>query len=487
MKNIFKKAAALAVAGIMSVSALTACAQEVTLLDFIEADTGKTDFYGYVCKLGMYTRSDNTGMLIDENNPFGYKENTELADAVLARISDIENDLNCSIELSLIDVDGDVLAAQLFADSVKQEVLYSPSHALTRKYLAAAGYLEKVNNYGDYIDYTNTEKYGEINIQEMNAVNGDLYAVSPITWMFKQPRALELIVINEDLRSKYNTPRIQEYIENGVWNWDSFEEFIANSSNKDNEETPIYSLSARGFDVAKLLAYGNGFVLATETADGYVTDFGADNMMEAAQFYYDLRAKYSENFAPDTGDWVDVNEHFIDLKDSVACLTAASILYNDIVYEIQNYSVAPFPTGPRGEYGKWPSAIEATESFSVFNTGENPEANFTIIDRLCDPLEGVETEEDRFEYLSTNVVFTIEDAEYAMNLYKNGMYTHWVFSDSAANGFDDLWRAGIEDGAVDGDDPRALSEVMEELKNIYPALIEEFIVPNFPVYELIPN
>ena len=48
MKNIFKKAAALAVAGLISVSALTACAQEVTLLDFIEADTGKTDFDGYV-------------------------------------------------------------------------------------------------------------------------------------------------------------------------------------------------------------------------------------------------------------------------------------------------------------------------------------------------------------------------------------------------------------------------------------------------------
>lgn len=485
MKNIFKKAAALAVAGIMSVSALTACGQPVTLLDFIEADTGKTNLDGYVCKLGMSTQSDNTGMTIDENNPFGYKENTQLADAALERISEIEKTLNCEIDLSLIEVSGDILSTQLFADNVDQEVLYSPSHALM-KHMAEAGYLEKVNNYGDYIDYTNTEKYGTVNIQLMNAVGGDIYAVSPITWMFKQPRALELIVINEDLRSKYNTPRIQEYIENGVWNWDSFEEFIANSSNKDNEETPIYSLSARGFDVAKLLAYGNGFVLATETADGYVTDFGADNMMEAAQFYYDLRAKYSENFAPDTGDWVDVNEHFIDLKDSVACLTAASILYNDIVYEIKNYSVAPFPTGPRGEYGKWPSAIEATESFSVFNTGVNPEINFRIIDMFCEPLAGFATEEERFDYLSTNVVYTIEDAEYAMNIFKNGTYTEWVWNDGR-NGFDDLWRAGIAHGAVDGDDPRALSEVIDKLKVIYPALIEKFIVPNFPVYELIPN
>lgn len=484
MRRFFKKAAALTAAGIMSVSALTACGQEVSLLEFLEADTGKTDLDGYVCKLGMSTQSDNTGMTIDANNPFGYKENTELADAALQRINDIEKALNCEIDLSVIDVSWEILSTQLFADNVKQEVLYSPSHALM-KHMAEAGYLEKVNNYSDYIDYTNTEKYGAANIQIMNAVNGDIYAVSPITWMFKQPRALELIVINEDLRQQYNTPSIREYIENGTWNWDAFEDFIANSAYISDEKT-VYSMSARGFDIAKLLAYGNGFNLATETSDGYVTDFGADNMMEAAQFYYDLREKYAANFAPDTGDWVDVNEHFIDFQDSVSCLTAASILYNDIVYEIKNYSVAPFPTGPQGEYGKWPSAIEATESFSVFNTGEHPEENFRIIDMICEPLVGFETEEERFDYLSTNVVYTIEDAEYAMNTYKNGTYTEWYWNDGT-NGFDDLWRAGIEDGAVDGDDPRALSVVMDELKNIYPSLIEEFVVPNFPVFDLIPE
>ena len=485
MNNILKKTMSLAAASLLSLSAMTACAQESTLLSFIEAGTSKTDFDGYVCKLGQSIQSDNTGLVIDENNPFGYKENTSLADAALARIASIEKELNCEIELSLIEVTLQVLSAQLFADSVKQEVLYSPSHALMHK-TAEAGYLEKVNDYGDYIDYTNTEKYGAVNIQEMNAFNGDLYAVSPITWMYKQPRALEIIVINEDLRSQYNAPNPKEYIENGVWTWESLEDFISKSSYQDSSKT-IYSMATRGFDLAKLLAYGNGFRLAYETADGYGTDFGADNFMEAAEFYYELRAKYQNNFAPDIGDWVDVNESFMDLQNSVSCITAASILYNDIVYKVQNYSVVPFPSGPRGEYGKWPSAIEATESFSVFTTGDHPSENFTIIDKLCEPLEGFETEEDRFQYLSTNVVYTVEDAEYAMNIYKNGIYTNWTVSDSADNGFDDLWRAGLADGAIDGDKPRAISVVLDELKTIYPALIEEYIVPNFPIYELIPN
>ena len=485
MKNIFKKALSLTFAGLLSVSALTACGQQATLLDFIEKGSDKTDLDGYVCKLGMSTQSDNTGMTIDENNPFGYKENTELADAVLARIADVEDALNCDIELSLIGVSWQILSTQLFADSVKQEVLYSPSHALM-KHMAEAGYLEKVNHYGDYIDYTNTEKYGEVNIQIMNAVEGDIYAVSPITWMFKQPRALEIIVINEDLRSQYNTPNPKEYIEAGTWGWENLENFIANSSFHGEEKT-VYSMVTRGHDMVKLLAYGNGFKLATETADGYVTDFGADNMMEAAQFYYDLRETYTDNFAPDISDWPDVKEHFVTLQDSVSCITAAQVLYNDIVYEVENYSVVPFPTGPRGEYGVWPAAIEATESFSVFRTGEHPEANFTIIDMLCEPLAGFETEEQRLDYLATNVLYTLEDAEYTMNIAKNGTYTEWYWSDSGDNRFDDLWNDGFEEGAIDGGDPRSISVVMEELKDIYPSLIEEFIVPNFPVYELIPN
>ena len=318
----------------------------------------------------------------------------------------------------------------------------------------------------------------------MNAVNGHIYAVSPISWMYKQPRALELLVFNDDLMKKYATPDPKEFIENGTWNWDAFETVIAESSNADGDNS-VYSLAARGMDVVKLLAYGNGVRLAYETENGYATDFGADNLIEAVQFYYDLREKYTDNFTPDMGDWPDIIEAFTVEQNSVACLTAASILYNDIVYEVQNYSVAPFPTGPKGEYGKWPSAIEATESFSVFYTALDPEADFAIIDMLCEPFTGFETEQDRFEYLSSNVVYTYEDAEYAMNTYKNGTYTYWTFSDNSDNGFDDLWRAGFAKGAIDGDDPRSIAVVLEELKDIYPALIEDYMVPNFPIYELI--
>ncbi|MBQ2880777.1 MAG: hypothetical protein IJE40_00765 [Clostridia bacterium] len=483
MKSTLNRILVLLLSMLLSVVILSSCAQEITLMNFLQEGTEGLVLDDFICTIGMSIHSDSTGLVIDENNPFGYKENTDLADAVLERISDIEKAEGCDIVLSVLEDEWELLSVKLMADNVQQDVLYSPSHALM-KHQAEAGYLEIVDEYSSYIDYKNTEKYGTANIQEMNAVNGHIYAVSPISWMYKQPRALELLVFNDDLMKKYATPDPKEFIENGTWNWDAFETVIAESSNADGDNS-VYSLAARGMDVVKLLAYGNGVRLAYETENGYATDFGADNLIEAVQFYYDLREKYTDNFTPDMGDWPDIIEAFTVEQNSVACLTAASILYNDIVYEVQNYSVAPFPTGPKGEYGKWPSAIEATESFSVFYTALDPEADFAIIDMLCEPFTGFETEQDRFEYLSSNVVYTYEDAEYAMNTYKNGTYTYWTFSDNSDNGFDDLWRAGFAKGAIDGDDPRSIAVVLEELKDIYPALIEDYMVPNFPIYELI--
>jgi len=485
MKNILKKTLSLAVAGLMSVSVLSACAQNVKLLDFIKDGVDGLVFDDFICTIGMSIHSDSTGLVIDEKNPFGYKENTDLADVVLVRIESIENELGCDIQLSVLEETWEILSTKLFADNVKQDVLYSPSHALMKKQ-AEAGYLLPIDEYITYIDYKNTEKYGTVNVQELNAVDGHIYAVSPISWLYKQPRALELLVFNDDLMEEYATPDPHEYIENGNWNWEAFEYVIANSSYFDTDKT-VYSLAARGMDIVKLLAYGNGVKIAYETENGYASDFGADNLVEAAQFYYDLRANYTDNFTPEMGDWPDIIEAFTVEQNSVACLTAASILYNEVSYAVENYSVAPFPTGPKGEYGKWPSAIEAAESFSVFYTAIDPELDFVIIDKLCEPFEGFETEEDRIEYISSNVVYTYEDAEYAMSTFKNGTYTYWPFSDDSDNGFDDLWRAGFAKGAIDGDNPRSIAVVLEELKEIYPALIEDYMVPNFPVYDLIPN
>ena len=485
MKVMLNRILALQLFVLLSVSILSSCAQTANLMDFLQGETDGLSLDGFICTIGMSVHSDGTGVVINENNPFGYKENTDLSDAVLNRISDIETSEGCDIVLSVMQDSLELLAIKLMADNVQQDVLYSPSHKLM-KHQAVAGYLEVVDEYGEYIDYKNTEKYGTANIQEMNAVNGHIYAVSPISWMYKQPRALEILVFNDDLMKKYATPDPKEFIENGTWNWEAFEEIIAKSHTVDNDRN-IYSLASRGMDIVKLLAYGNGVKLAYKTDDGYGTDFGADNMIEAAQFYYDLREKYTESFTPDMGDWVHVIDAFTVKQNSVACLTAASVLYNDIVYKVQNYSVVPFPTGPKGEYGKWPSAIEATESFSVFYPALDPEANFKIIDMLCEPFEGFATEDERLEYLYSNVVYTREDAEYAMQTYKNGTYTYWTFNDSADNDLDILWRRGFAQGAIDGDDPRSISVVLDELKKIYPALIEISIVPNFPVHEMIPD
>ena len=479
MKKTIKRLVSLTLAAILSVSVLSACAPAPTLMEFLEPETTALNLNGWECILGMYAHSDNTGLIVDLENPFGYKGNTDLADAVLSRIKNVESTLNCDIVLTPIKTEETLLMTQFLAGNIGYHILYSSSHALTKK-AARAGFLEKVNNYGHVIDFTNTEKYGSAAIQELNAVNGDIYAVAPLTWIYKQPRAVELLIFNDDLMWQYATPNPAEYIENGNWNWDAFENIIANSSYH-SEDKDIYSIAARGLDIAKLLAYGNGVRFAYKTENGYEYDYGSENMMEAVNFYYKLKKEYPNNFAFKEGDWVDVLENFATIQNSVSCLTTAQMLYDEISFEVKNYSVYPFPTGPKGEYGSWPSAVEGPETFSVFDA---PEACFEIVDKICEPLDGYETEESRFDYMTTQVFYDINDAKYALNTYKNGMYTYWAFEDSAGNGFDKLWR-GFEDGAELK--PKSATVVLDELKDIYAGLIEEFVVPNLPIYDLIPE
>jgi hypothetical protein len=83
-----------------------------------------------------------------------------------------------------------------------------------------------VELYGDYIDFTNTEKYGAANIAEVNSFNGSIYGVSPITWIYKQPRSIGLTVFNMDLVSTYGKANPREYLEKNEWTWETFEHVV---------------------------------------------------------------------------------------------------------------------------------------------------------------------------------------------------------------------------------------------------------------------
>ena len=125
MKVILNRISAL-LSVLLSVAILSSCAQTANLMNFLQKETEGLILDGFICTIGMSVHSDGTGLVINENNPFGYKENTDLSDAVLNRISDIEKSEGCDIVLSVLEDDLELLSIKLMADNIKQDVLYSP-------------------------------------------------------------------------------------------------------------------------------------------------------------------------------------------------------------------------------------------------------------------------------------------------------------------------------------------------------------------------
>ncbi len=463
MKNVFKKTLSLAFAGIFSVSVLTACGESASLIPFLEDYSGDLDLDGSVFSIADIVSEEGATFL-------GYKENTVLYDAALQRFADIEKELNCEIELD--DVKEGVLFAKVIANACTNDIFYGAHGAIQD--LAQGGFAEPVTNYLDIIDVNNYEKYGTPSVQECNAFGGELIALSPLSWLYKQPTALELLIFNMDHVDRYGKTNPREYIENGIWNWDTFENVISDYYVNEGD-IEISSLVCRPMDLLKLFILGNGVTLTIKDETGAIKpNFGSSEMMEAIDFYSRLRTEYKENIDAEDS-WEYLVDSFAETQDSMICLTAAWQLYETIIYEVKNYSVMPFPTGPRGEYGKWPSIVEGMQGYVVLKSCVDPEIAFRVVDMICEPLSGYETRESRVDYLETNVFYDPFDAEVTLTTHDNGTYSYWK---AEIGNFqpDTLWREISKNN-------RSASEVVAQYSSIFNQTIEEFMIPNVGISE----
>lgn len=478
MKKIF----ALISATTMFLSVLTACGESTALMDFIDDSKSGIDLDGYEFKIMQTGGILGQDAEMTDEDIFGFTATTTENDAIKKRISDIQNEMNCKITISTVDYTSDDLFARFIGSNIGYDAMYSTSPGTTVE-SAYNGILLPVENYGSYIDYTNTEKYGNRNVVETNSVNGSIYGVSPIQWIYKQPRIMGLTVFNIDLVERYNKTNPKEYYENDMWTWDSFEKIISDYYVNENDKE-VFSLAARSYDLTKLAALSNGVKYADISPDGAVfKTWESSKMTEALDWYSDLVKNYSDNFAlnmtSDGVNWEDITEHFCSKQDSMACLASPDLLFYNIIYEVKQYSVLPFPSGPNGVYGEWAAIMEAAEAFSVFISATDPELTFSVIDKLCEPLDGFETEEDIISYLADNVLYSREDAEIIMQIKDSAQYTYWTHGSCQMSSF---FREAANKCLKS-----TPTELVESYRNRISSYLEEYALPNNTLYDLIPQ
>ena len=472
MKNTFKRITALLISAILMLSVLTACGETATLLPFIARDPEKIDLDGYV-----FSYIQTNGMYEDT---FGYKATTVLNDAVMKRISDIESALNCDISAGTNTYSSDVLFSKYISGDVGFEAMYATNDNQSLMGAASYGILMPVEDYGDYIDYLNTEKYGAANIVEANSYKGSIYGVTPLYWVHNEPVSIGLVCFNMGLVDKYGKTAPREFYENDEWTWDTMERIISDYYVIDGDNT-VYSLAARSIDLLKLAAMGNGVKYADVEPDGSaMKTLFSEKMSEACDWYNHLVSEYYNHFAlaMDTHiySWAHVSEHFSFIQDSMACITSPNVLFNTIVYEVKKYSLLPFPSGPKGVYGEWPAVLEGASTFSVFGTAKEPELAFKIIDMLAEPFDDYKTQDQIIDYLTTNVLYSREDTEIVLASKENGQYTYWP----QGIGFIGSLYVDLVDETLTS----THTEVLERNKLILESYLNEYVLPNMAIYDL---
>jgi hypothetical protein len=385
----------------------------------------KIDMGGYECLI-----------LQDKDivDPFRYKEGTLFADTVLARISEIETNYNCKITLGYQGANNDLssyVTANMGAGSYIGEMLHSMDSNVASN-IAYAGYFYPLTELKDIIDYSDSEKYGGANILEVAMLNSIPYTVSPMMWPEKQSTWVTYVfVANSNLMKQYGFNDPREYIEQKNWTWDSFEECIKNMTVTEGEKK-IYSLHAFPNHMAKNAVLSNGVSGITEVDGAVKTDIYGDNCIDALNWAKRILTDYKDNIDIKGSGWPDTYNSFLN-NECMMTMTSTGLVTTNIVYEIDEFALLPFPCGPKGTYGRWAGVFEAAEGIGIFTNANEPEYAAHIINELYKPFEGLETYDKLVDYYAQNVFFDRSDAEIYLDVGKYARYSYWTV------GGDNFW------------------------------------------------
>lgn len=385
------------------------------------------------------------------------------SDEIKRRIAEISEDWNCTVKIETDEREnlGSVFPT-LMAGGYIGEIVYTsePSE------LAAVGAFHPLNEFKEYIDYTNTEKYGSYGLLEQGIYDGVLYTVSPVSWPGKQTAigANSIFAINGNIVSKYGLDDPRDLLENGKWTWDTFEHilpkytFTENSGNKVKAVNITWSI----FDFAMM----NGADFTSVVNGRPFPALDSPEVTETLDWCSDIFSQYSH--------CIDFNDHdtmvpqFINNEQFV--LTQTSV---DQVIEWVNYSdklgIVPMPCGPSGTYGKWVSTYSEKTCFGILVNAQKPIASARIIERLCEPWENYETTNDLKNYYQAFFADS-RDIDLIFSLFENSRWNYLPKADIY-----DYFESATKEAKIGRNSQGIISMYIEKAHSS----VEEYVIPNY--------
>ena len=420
-----KKIVSILLLAAMFVTVLVSCSGEAAqLLAFIDSAEGALTFEGMTFRFGKVQ-----DYFMDDDAIMGYVDNTGFSDAARARINDIEETYDIVYKEITVDrVNDEVLLDSVSGDS-RFDAVQDESFYLVEG--IRAGLYVNLTELSDYLDYTDSYKWGSRNVLESLCWNGGLYGVLPMAMpLLSYSSASNIIAANVDyIKGVAGMPDPRSYYENGEWTWDKLKEILPlYTQPSESAEDYNYGILCSPGWFTRSMIFSNGTSSVVKDSNGnYVpvsmTDAGRKALDESWDICY---GELAYTMDPETGvlDYETVfpegNHALVDIDSYQVYSTS-----NSLVYTMSNLAILPFPSGPDMPEGSVPSSSSSLDyATSIPLVIDEPWVSAVILDALYEPFEGYETEESLIEYMINNYFSTEQDAQIFISIAKSIVYEY---------------------------------------------------------------
>lgn len=402
----------------------------------------------------------------DGFTPFFYMDHSTLDDLYQERVKEIEKSRNCTLDFQYYnDSITDKLAGAVSSMNEVVDILLTGSEGVIYP-AAAGGQLTPMTEVSDIIDLSNHKKYGSLGELEATMVNSVPYGVCPVGLPGLQNFGLVAVgVYLADHLSTYNLTSPREYLEKGVWNWDTFKKCIVDYTVNEGDRT-VKGFNLVNYIFTECALLNNGVEYVVKTEDGYASGLNCEQTLEALEFHKSILNDYTDSIINNKYNWCDEGTP-LAAKDVAMAICGSWVLTGVVARDVSNFGLFPFPTGPSGEYGKWNTIIDVTQALTIPVLTDNEEETATIISLMLDPLEGYETEDALADYYN-NLFFDEKDSELFFNLGKNSSFSYWN-----VNGY---WFVQYVAQDIKKKSP---TELVERYASKIEPTINDYMVPNY--------
>lgn len=416
------------------VASLISCSQpqeEIFDLDISGEDV--VGFGGLELTIASYFDSTN-GALVDEN-VLGYGIGTGLADHATQRIADVEKALDCKINAIYMSNFNSAFTFGMSVGTAPCDIMFVPS--MSYYSWMKAGYLSSISSLGDYIDYTDSEKWGTPMLLECLCYKDDLYGLLPAAWpdlvysSFGYP-----LVASMNLISAVAGDDPRELYEQGLWTWETFSEQIQKCTVVEGTETKIWGLGGHTPYLSEMFFRSNGVSL-TRIKDklSFACGYYEPGSFNAIEYVRTLRSGDLSHTYDPTNDVLGVVNNFCD---GLVCYSfnPAQYIYGTfgtISKEVENFAILRTPAGPDvdpGYTGGVYHAMNYTISFPSIT--DNIDAAAMAVDAIFEPFDEYPSFDAIKEYMTHNNFFDKRDAEAFFDICLNSSYNYFYTAGGGA-------------------------------------------------------